>query len=262
MTNDRYTDKKIEELLGKSLKAQICNPPQSAVDRAVLAAKDSFMIGEKKKKLSFAGFVIVQIQLMQKRWWMLQCVLLFLAGEWLRVSGDVSYIHRGFSIVGALFVIFIIPELWKNNKNGSVEIEESSLFSLRKVYAAKLIAFGLVDTLMLTVFCILTVQMNDIIFADLLKQLIFPVMIAAAICLTAFSHGGFFNEIAVIMVCLGANSIWMLVAVNETVYSQITPLIWAGLFGICIGLIVCCIYKTLYKNGKYREAWADEINFG
>ena len=71
----------------------------------------------------------------------------------------VSYTHldvykrQGLSVLAALFVIFIIPELWKNIENKSMEIEKSSLFDLRGVYAAKLIAFGLIDTGILTVFC-------------------------------------------------------------------------------------------------------------
>lgn len=262
MTNNRYTDKKTEELLREAFKKQIFEPPRGAADKAVQTAKEVFLISEKKKKLSFAGFVMMQIQIMQKRWWMLQGVLLLLAGEWIRVSGDVSYVHRGFSIVAALFVIFIVPELWKNKENRSVEVEEASFFDLRRVYAAKLIAFGSVDTFFLTVFCIMTVRIHDVVFSDLLKQFIFPVMIAAAICLMAFSHTGIFNEVTIMLICLGANIIWMLVAVNETVYSHITPLIWAGLFGICICLIVYCLCKTLCNKGKYKEDFADEINFG
>ena len=181
MKNKNFSDKKIEHLL-RNIPQQITSAPsKDAIDSTVLKAKEIMITKEKTSRIDFAEFLIIQMKIMRKRWWILQGILLFLACEWLSVSGDVDYIYRGWSILAALFVILIIPELWENMECKSMEIEESSLFDLRKVYAAKLIAFGLVDTIFLTFFCTAATQLQNILFVDILKQFVFPVMIAATI---------------------------------------------------------------------------------
>lgn len=262
MKNKNFSDKKIEHLL-RNIPQQITSAPsKDVIDSTVLKAKEIMIAKEKTRRIDFAEFLIIQMKIMRKRWWILQGILLFLACEWLTVSGDVDYIYRGWSILAALFVILIIPELWENMECKSMEIEESSLFDLRKVYAAKLIAFGLVDTIFLTFFCTAATQLQNILFVDILKQFVFPVMIAATICIIAFSCSKPFNELATMIICIVANSIWMSVALNEAIYSKITPLIWMGLFAVCISLIIYNVRKVLNKNSKYREEQINGFNFG
>ena len=66
---------------------------------------------------------------------------------------DDFYIQRSLGVIASLFVILVIPEFWKNCSNKSMEIEAVSYFSLKQVYAARTLLFGIADTLLLTVFC-------------------------------------------------------------------------------------------------------------
>ena len=262
MNKKNFSNKKIELLLRNMPRKFISVPAKNAIDNTVFKATELIIEKEQISRINFAEFLIFQMKIMRKRWWILQGTLLLFACQWLYISGDANYIYRGMSIFATLFVILIIPELWGNMKFKSMEIEEASLFDLRKVYAAKLIAFGVVDTIFLTFFCTTATQFQNILFVDILKQFVFPVMIAATICMMAFSCSKPFNELATMIICIVANSIWMAVALSETIYSKITPLIWIGLFAVCISLIIYNVRKILNKNSKYREGQINGFNFG
>lgn len=51
-----------------------------------------------------------------------------------------------------LFVVLVLPELWKNRSSGALEIECTAYYSLRQIYAARMVLFGLVDLALLTLF--------------------------------------------------------------------------------------------------------------
>ena len=262
MKKGSFSDKKIESLLKNIPKQITAVPSKDAVEDTVLKAKEIMIAKEKRNRMDFAEFLIVQMKMMRKKWWLLQGLLLLLACGWLSASGDADYIYQGLSIFATLFVILIIPELWKNMECKSMEIEASAFFDLRKVYAAKLIAFGLVDTIFITFFCIITTQLQNILFIDMLKQFVFPVIIAATICMTVFSCRNPFNELVTMIICIVANLIWMAITFNEMIYSKITPLIWMGVFAFCISLIFYNVRKVLNQNSKYREGEINGINFG
>ena len=56
---------------------------------------------------------------------------------------EAVYIQRSMGVIASLFVILIIPELWKNRTFQCMEIEASSYYSLRQVYAARMLLFGM-----------------------------------------------------------------------------------------------------------------------
>lgn len=55
-------------------------------------------------------------------------------------------------VAAALFVILIIPELWKNRSCECMEIEAASYYSLKQVYAARMLLFGVTDVFLITLF--------------------------------------------------------------------------------------------------------------
>ena len=85
-------------------------------------------------------------------------------------------------VAGALFVILLIPELWKNRNCNSMEIEAAAYYSLRQIYAARLLLFGMTDVFLLTVFCLVSSFSLQIAMAELLTQFLFPMVVAACIC--------------------------------------------------------------------------------
>lgn len=57
-------------------------------------------------------------------------------------------------VMAAVFAILLIPELWKNRAANAMEVESSTYYSLRQIYAARMLAFGVVDIGLLSVFTV------------------------------------------------------------------------------------------------------------
>ena len=259
MKQTGLSDAKIEKTLRRISQLNRVEPAQDAIDSTITKACVLLEEGCSETRIKFIEFVAIQIRFMQKKWWVLQAILLILATEWIMISGDTNYMYRGLSIWASLFVILIIPELWKNFECRSFEIEDATWFDLRRVYAAKLIAFGTIDTVLLTIFCIFAAQIEEILFADVLKQFVFPIMIAATICMISFSKKKKWNEVTTMIICIISNLIWMILVSVEEVYSRITPLLWIGLFVVCSSIIAYCVYKALQRREEYWEVHIREF---
>lgn len=262
MNKKNFSNKKIELLLRNMPRKFISVPAKNAIDNTVFKATELMIEKEQISRINFAEFLIFQMKIMRKRWWIFQGALLLFACQWLYISGDANYIYRGMSIFATLFVILIIPELWVNMKYKSMEIEDASLFNLRNVYAAKLIAFGIVDTIFLSFFCTAATQLQNVLFVDILKQFVFPVMIAATICMSVFSCRNPFSELTTVVICIVANTLWTTVVLNESIYYKITSWIWIGLFTASISLIIYSVRKVINNTSKYKEKQTNGFKFG
>ena len=257
---DKY-DKKMGKILRNIGKFDEKKPSNEAIDKLVFKAKEFINSEENENRIGFIEFIALQIKIMKKELLFAQMLLLFFAGYWLSISKEIVYMQRGLSVLAALFVIFIIPELWKNIENKSMEIEKSSLFDLRRVYAAKLIAFGLIDTGILTVFCVYAVEIQKILVVDLLGQFVFPIMISSIICMMAFSRKRYLNQFVTMIICLAANMGWMLIILNDNLYLKITPIVWILIFIMCALLLFYFIQKVLHDNTEYLEGKFNELSF-
>lgn len=117
-----------------------------------------FYLKEQEKLLTYREFLWSQFQYTQKKWWILQMLLLVGIGIALYFNQEIFIIQRGLGITSVLFVILIIPELWKNKSNQCMEIENTSYYSLRQIYSTRIFLFGLVDVILLTAFCIFCME--------------------------------------------------------------------------------------------------------
>ena len=115
---DKY-DKKVEKILRNIGKFDEKKPSNEAIDKLVFKAKEFINSEENENRIGFIEFIALQIKIIKKEWLFAQMLLLFFAGYWLSISKEIVYMQRGLSVLAALFVIFIIPELWKNIENKS-----------------------------------------------------------------------------------------------------------------------------------------------
>ena len=98
-------------------------PDEEKIRQTVQVSMDSFIQSESEKVLSYHSFLYIQFRLIRKRWWALQTGVLALVWAALMPAQDSSYIYRSLGLAATLFVILIIPELWKNRANCCMEIE-------------------------------------------------------------------------------------------------------------------------------------------
>lgn len=124
---------------------------EESLGKTIALVKQSLRT-KRERMLSYAEFVFYQSRFIQKRWWLLQG--LFLLVLWL-LLGDLSddyYLTRLLGLGAPLFVILILPEIWKNRRYYSTEIESSFFYSLKQIYSARMILFALMDVFLLSAF--------------------------------------------------------------------------------------------------------------
>lgn len=153
-----------------------------AVEAAVRTSKEAFYASEQENMLSYHEFLWMQLKFIQKRWWLFQMGLLTVLWVMLSVTGEAAEIKKGLGVTASLFVILMIPEIWKNRSSHSTEIEAASFYSLKQIYAARMTLFALVDVILLSIFCGISTATARIAFTELIVQFLLPMSISACIC--------------------------------------------------------------------------------
>ena len=164
-------------------------PDEDRIRQTVQASMESFLQSESEKILSYHSFLCIQFGLIRKRWWALQMEVLALVWAALMPAQDNPYIYRSLGLAATLFVILVIPELWKNRVNDCIEIEGSTYYTLRQIYSARILLFGLADILLITLFCCMAAVSLQISLTELLIQFIFPMTVTACICFESLGAG-------------------------------------------------------------------------
>lgn len=244
--------KKIREIL----------PREEKILETVSKSKEAFFDSEQDKFLSYYGFLCMQLKVIQKRWWILQLLLLLVLGGVLLAAQEDKYIQRSMGVAATLFVILMIPEFWKNRTCQSMEVEAVSFYSLRQIYAARMVLFGITDTLLLTLFCGGAAFSMNVEFKELLVQFLFPLCITACICFGTLCSRHILHETAAVGLCILWSGVWLLIILNEHIYTNITVPIWAVLWGLALFYLIAALYRVLTGCNKYWEVSLDGIEVG
>lgn len=226
---------------------------EQKIQETIKKAKEAFFTSEQERMLSYHEFLWTQFKLIRKRWWFLQLLLLLLLGAVLASSYEDSYIQRSMGIMASIFVILIIPELWKNRSCHCMEIEETSYYSLRQIYAARMVLFGIADISLLTIFCMTMTVGLHIEFMRLLVQFLLPMLVTACICFGTLCSKYIINETVAIILCVLWCVIWLIITLNEEIYMAITLPIWLSFIGFSLVFLGIAIYRTLNNYSNYWE---------
>lgn len=249
----------LEEQLMSYKKSVQIEPNEEKIQETIQISKEVFFDSERDRMLSYCEFLWLQFKLIRKRWWILQFLLLFILGATFVSGYYKSYVGRGMGVMASIFVILIIPEIWKNRSCHCMEIEESSYYSLRQVYSARMVLFGIVDVFLLTVFCgTVTIGLN-IEFTRLLVQFILPMLVTACICFGTLCNKHILDENVAIILCILWCAVWMVITLNEKIYQVVTLPIWLACIGLSLGFLCITVYYTLNRCDNYWEVGFDEI---
>ena len=135
-----------------------------------------------------------------------------------------------------------------------MEIEEASFFSLRQVYAARMVLFAMADVLFISLFLGAASMSAEISFLEGLVQFLLPVSITACICFRILCSKRAFGEGAAMVFCLLWNGAWSAIVLNQTVYQAIRVPVWMGLLGISIFYLFLCARRLLSReNNDWEE---------
>lgn len=220
-----------------------CDIPinEEKVKETIAISKAAFLSGESEKMTSPSEFLIIQSGLIQKRWWFLQGLLLAFVCLFLCHMETDYLIRRALGLAGPLFVILILPELWKNRNFDAMEVECTTYYTIRSIYAARLVLFAGVDILLLSVFFAVASVFAKITVWEMLIQFVLPFNVTCCICFRTLYAKRIRSEALAMLLCILWTGVWAMLIMSNAVYSMISVPIWiaalaASVLGICYTL--------------------------
>ena len=234
-------------------------PNEQKVSDTIRKSMEVYCLVEQERLLTYWGFLWEQFCLIRKRWWLSQFLILVLLWAVLPSIQVEHLLERILGVAASLFIILIIPELWKNKTYQSMEIEAASYYSLRQIYAARMLLFGVVDIVLITFFCTSAAIRMDILFLQLLVQFLFPMTVTTAICFGILCSKYPFSETTAMMTCIAWSAIWLVVILDEKIYVAITFPLWLTFIGIAFVFLAFTVYRTLHGCNNYWEVTSNEI---
>ena len=225
---------------------------EEKVMETISVSKAAFLSGEAERTVSPREFLFLQSKLIQKRWWFLQGLLLAFVCLFLCHMETDYLIRRALGLAGPLVVIMILPELWKNRNSDAMEVECTTYYTLRSIYAARLTLFAGVDLLLLSVFFAAASLMARITLWEMMIQFILPFNVTCCICFRTLYAKRIRSEALAMLLCILWTGIWAMLIMSNAVYSVISVPIWILALVVSV-LGMCC---TLCQG---KEKWQQTL---
>lgn len=226
-------------------------PREDKIEQTVRLSVQAYRNYLEETNCSYFEFMLQQAKYMDKHWWLFQAFILL--GLWccaLKPGGDL-YFERCMAVMAPLFVVMAVPELWKNIRNRSMEIEGAAYFSIRQIYAARLTLFGMVDMVLITVFLLAASAALKVSFWNLSVQFLIPFCVSCGICfriLCSRSH----LEYTAVLLCFVWTAVWFAVVSQTEFYLAAVGPVWAAILAAAALYAGFCAHRAV-KN--YRIYW-------
>lgn len=210
---------------------------EETLQKTIAISKRAFLEGEQERPVSRLEFLLEQSRYVKKTWWLLQGALLA-AVCLLLADMEADYaIRRCLGLAGPLLAVLVLPELWKNRSADATEVECTTLYTLRSIYAARLTLFAGVDLLLLSVFFAGASVLTRVTVWEMLIQFLLPFNVTSVICLATLYSRKIQSETISMVLCLLWAAVWLLVMENNEFYNAISAPMWtAALAGSFCGL--------------------------
>lgn len=242
--------------LDKRLKAygrsSIPEPDESKIKDTIVSAQKSFYKEAEQIHVSYFEFIYDQTCYIHKKWWLLQFFLLLSAG-WLIHRVDARLAQRLLGITASLFVVMVIPELWKNRSSNSMEIEGAAYFSVRQIYAARMLAFAVVDGVLIGIFTIVLSLTARVVIGEIVIQFFLPMIVTCCICFRTLCGRYAASEYTACFLSLLWNVIWVQIVLNDSVYQAVSVPAWAGICGAAVFYLTYVVNRTMKESGESAE---------
>ena len=221
---------------------------EEKVMQTIAVSKSAYLSGEAERTLSPGDFLFLQSKLIQKRWWFLQGLLLAFVCLFLCHMETDYLIRRALGLAGPLFVILILPELWKNRNFDAMEVECTTYYTIRSIYAARLTLFAGVDLLLLSVFFAAASIVARISLWEMLVQFVLPFNVTCCICFRTLYAKRIRSEALAMLLCILWTGIWAMLIMSNAVYSVISVPVWAA-------ALAASVLGMCYTLCQGREKW-------
>lgn len=199
---------------------------EEKLQKTIAISKRAFLEGEQERPVSRLEFLLEQSRYVKKTWWLLQGALLA-AVCLLLADMEADYaIRRCLGLAGPLLAVLVLPELWKNRSADATEVECTTLYTLRSIYAARLTLFAGVDLLLLSVFFAGASVLTRVTVWEMLIQFLLPFNVTSVICLATLYSRKIHSETSSMVLCLLWAAVWLLVMEKNEIYNAISAPLW------------------------------------
>ncbi len=231
---------------------------EEKIRQTIARSKEAFYECESALPLSHWEFLSLQSRYIKKRWWVLQGGLLTTLLILLYLSESDFSIQRSLGVAAPAFVLLALPELWKNRNSSAMEVEGSTFYTLRQIYAARLTLFAGVDLTLLSLFFLGASYTGRITLWELMIQFLLPCNVTCCICffcLYSAKHGseGFSMLLSGIW-----TAAWELLLLNDSVYLTISSPLWCLLLALSIVFLGFSIWqgqRTWNRIWEVKPLW-------
>lgn len=215
---------------------------------------------QENTRTSYFEFLWQQSKFIKKRWWFLQGIVLILLWLLLRDVGSAGYTERILGILASVFVILIIPEIWKNRNYSATEIECSSFYSLRQICAARTILFAIVDVIMVTLFFMISYHTIQISLYRMAVNFLIPFNVSTCICFRLLYSKRIDTEYTAVFTSMMWILIWSAIATQNSLYHIIAEPVWFACTLLSFGFLIYFIQKSWLVCEEIWEDHRYEIN--
>lgn len=228
-------------------------------DHLLLTARRSKRIYFENAKMgtcSYFEFLYQQSKFIQKRWWVLQFVILFLLYWLVHEEQEINdLVQRAMGVLAPVFVIMLVPELNKNRRQGSMEIEGAAFYSLRQIYAARMLFFAVSDGLLLSIFSTMVIFTTDLGAKEMLLQFFLPMIITCCICFRTLCSRLASSEYLAVSLSMLMSAVWLFL-LQDPIYSAISFPAWIAVCCFTALYLIYVIRKMINECENYWEASA------
>ncbi len=227
-------------------------PREEMICKTIQVSQDCYLQQTQDLLLRYWEFLWSQLHYTRKRWWAFQAGLLLLAWQSIPLMETIHNRVRGMGVIGCLFVVLMIPELWRNRENDATQVEAACLYSLRQIYAARITLFGMVDVALLSLFT-LSLERMGFTVVEVVSQFLLPVTVTACICFSLLCGKRNWTEAGSLAACLIFGGGWWFLLMNEKLYVSIVPAVWVGVFFLALMFLVLAVRTAVRTTNQYWE---------
>ena len=225
---------------------------EDKVMETIAVSRSAFLFGESERSLSHGEFLRLQSRLIKKRWWLLQGLLLAFVCLFLCHIETDYLIRRALGLAGPVFMILLLPELWKNRNFDAMEVECTTYYTIRSIYAARLTLFAGVDLLLLSAFFAATSAIAKITLWEMLIQFVLPFNVTCCICFRTLYAKRIRSEALAMLLCILWTGIWAILIMSNSVYSVISVPMW-------IAALAASVLGMCYTLCQGKEKWQQTL---
>lgn len=235
-----------------------CPYDEEKLAQTIRLSRIAFQRTESAAILSPWEFLWQQSRFIRKRWWLFQGLLLILV--WWLICDSRSRLIASRLLGGAapLFLLLALPELWKNRHWNAIEVEQTAFYSLRQIYAARMILFAGVDVALISLFFLGTCITSALTVWTLATGFLLPFTVTCCICFTCLYRPKGSSEPLAVLLCGLFTLLWEKFLLNEPLYLAVSRPMWASMLTVSLGYLLYCIHhgqRTLPRIQEVLPIW-------